>query len=165
MAQPKAKAKAHYIQNGEQISYNKRARFDYAIEESIEVGLVLEGAEVKSLRFNGTSLAEAHAGIMEGRVYIFNLNIKEYQFAPKQFSPEAKRPRALLLNKKQMNRFLGASQRDGYALVPISLYFNKRGYVKMELGLGKGKKEHDKRATIKERDWNREKRRVMAERG
>ncbi len=155
----------NYIRNGEQISFNKKAKFDYAIEESIEAGLVLEGAEVKSLRFNGASLAEAHAGVMEGKLYLFNLNIKEYQFAPRQFSPEAKRPRALLLSKKQQNKFLGAVQREGYALVPISLYFNKRGLVKLELGLGKGKKEYDKRATIKERDWNREKRRVMAERG
>jgi len=155
----------HYIRNGEQISFNKKAKFDYAISDSIEAGIVLEGAEVKSLRFNGTSLAEAHAGLMEGKIYLFNLNIKEYQFAPRQFSPEAKRPRALLLSKKQQNKFLGAVQREGYALVPISIYFNKRGLVKVELGLGKGKKEYDKRAVIKERDWNREKRRVMADRG
>jgi len=159
-----ATAKPHYIRNGEQISFNKKARFDYEIEESLEAGLVLEGAEVKSLRFNGASLAEAHAGVIEGKIYLFNLNIKEYQFAPAQFSPPAKRPRALLLNKKQQNKFLGAVQREGYALVPISLYFNKRGRVKLEIGLGRGKKQHDKRATIKKRDWEREQRRVMAER-
>jgi len=159
------KPTVHYIRNGEQISFNKKAKFDYEISESLEAGIVLEGAEVKSLRFNGTSLAEAHVGAMEGKIYLFNLNIKEYQFAPRQFSPEAKRPRALLLSKKQQNKFLGAVQREGYALVPISIYFNKRGLVKIELGLGKGKKEYDKRATIKERDWNREKRRVMTERG
>ncbi|HCM84105.1 MAG TPA: SsrA-binding protein SmpB [Alphaproteobacteria bacterium] len=157
-----SKAKLHYIRNGEQISFNKKAKFDYAIEDSIEVGVVLEGAEVKSLRFNGASLAEAHAGVMEGKIYLFNLNIKEYQFAPRQFSPEAKRPRALLMSKKQMNKFMGAVQREGYALVPVSLYFNKRGYVKLELGLGKGKKEYDKRQTIKKRDWEREQRRLLA---
>ena len=161
----KKSAKPHYIRNGEEISYNKRAKFDYTIEESIEVGLILEGAEVKSLRFNGTSLAESHAGVMEGKIYLFNLTIKEYQYAPKAFSPEAKRPRQLLMNKKQINKFLGAVQREGYALVPIRLYFNKRGYVKMELGLGKGKKQHDKRATIKDRDWKRQQQRLMAERG
>jgi SsrA-binding protein len=160
-----APVKPHYIKNGEQISFNKKAKFDYAIEESIEAGIVLEGAEVKSLRFNGTSLAEAHAGVLEGKIYLFNLSIKEYQFAPRQFSPEAKRPRALLLNKKQQNKFMGAVQREGYALVPVSLYFNKRGLVKLELGLGKGKKEYDKRATIKKRDWEREQRRVMSDRG
>jgi SsrA-binding protein len=154
-------AKLHYIRNGEQISFNRRAKFDYSLEDSIEVGVVLEGAEVKSLRFNGASLAESHAAVMEGRIYLFNLDIKEYQFAPKQFSPEAKRPRALLMSKKQMNKFMGAVQREGYALVPVSLYFNKRGYVKLELALGKGKKEYDKRATIKDRDWKREQQRLM----
>lgn len=154
-------SKPHTIRNGEQISFNKKAKFDYAIEDTLEAGLVLEGAEVKSLRFNGTSLAEAHAGVMEGRIYLFNLNIKEYQFAPRQFSPEAKRPRALLLNKRQQNKFLGAAQREGYTLVPISLYFNKRGLVKVEIGLGKGKKEYDKRAVIKKREWDREKQRLM----
>lgn len=157
-----SKAKPHYIRNGEQISFNKKAKFDYAIEDSIEVGIVLEGAEVKSLRFNGTSLAEAHAAVMEGSIYLFNLNIKEYQYAPAQFSPDAKRPRALLMSKKQMNKFMGAVQREGYALVPISIYFNKRGFVKLELGLGKGKKEYDKRQTIKKRDWEREQRRLLA---
>lgn len=157
-----SKAKPHYIRNGEQISFNKKAKFDYAIEDTVEAGIVLEGAEVKSLRFNGTSLAESHAGVMEGKIYLFNLNIKEYQYAPAQFSPPAKRPRALLMNKKQMNKFMGAVHREGYALVPISIYFNKRGFVKLELGLGKGKKEYDKRQTIKKRDWEREQRRLLS---
>lgn len=146
------------------IAQNRRARFDYAISETFEAGIVLTGSEVKSLRMGKSSLNESFAGEMlseEGQsIYLFNVNISEYLQA-NRFNHEPKRPRKLLLHKKQINKLLGAVRKKGMTIVPIQLYFNTRGYVKVEIGLAKGKKSFDKRETIKERDWNRDKSRIL----
>ncbi len=157
----KKSTSANFTGNGETIALNKKAGFDYFLEDKTEAGLMLEGAEVKSLRFNGASLTECHAGEMDGAIWLFNLSIKAYQFAPAKFSPEPRRPRKLLLSKKQQNKFLGAVRRDGYTLIPTALYFKKNGRVKVEIALGRGKKNHDKRDAIKDRDWKREQQRLV----
>lgn len=140
---------------------NRKARHDYFIDDKVEAGLVLTGTEVKSLRGGRASMSDAYASEDKGELWLWNLHIPEY--APAQrFNHEPKRARKLLLHKKEINRLLGKVQRDGYTLIPLSIYFNDRGRAKCELGLARGKKAHDKREAIKERDWNREKRRVLA---
>lgn len=140
---------------------NRKARHDYFIDDKVEAGLVLTGTEVKSLRGGRASMSDAYASEDKGEIWLWNLHIPEY--APAQrFNHEPKRARKLLLHKKEINRLLGRIQREGYTLIPLSIYFNDRGRAKCELGLARGKKAHDKREAIKERDWNREKRRVLA---
>ena len=146
------------------VAQNRRARFDYEILETLEVGIILVGSEVKSLRLGGSSINESFAGEMAGELFLFNANIPEYLQA-NQFNHEPKRPRKLLMRKRQVGKFLNAIRRKGMTLVPIKLYFNAKGRAKLELGLGRGKKTVDKRATIKERDWQRDKARVMRSRG
>lgn len=146
------------------VAQNRRARFDYEILEAIEVGIILTGSEVKSLRFGTSSINESFAGEMEGEIFLFNANIPEYLQA-NRFNHEPKRPRKLLMKKRQVDKFLGAIRRKGMTLVPLKLYFNKKGRAKLELGLGRGKKTVDKRNTIKERDWQRDKARLMREKG
>lgn len=146
------------------IAQNKRARFDYFIEEKLEAGLVLYGSEVKAMRVGrGVSINECYAGEQDGELYLFNAHIPEYKNSNPRFQHAARRPRKLLLHKREMDKILGALQKQGMTLVPISLYFAKNGFVKLEIGLAKGKKQHDKRATIKEREWNRQKSRVLRE--
>ncbi len=145
------------------IAQNRRAFHDYHIEERIEAGLVLTGTEVKSLRQGRANIAEAHAGEMHGELYLFNCNIPEYGPASR-FNHEPKRPRKLLLHKREIERLIGAVRRKGMTLVPLALYFTPNGKVKVELGLARGKKLHDKRAAIKERDWQREKARLVRHR-
>jgi SsrA-binding protein len=147
------------------IAQNRRARFDYFIEETIEAGIMLTGTEVKSLRKNHASLNESYAGELDGELYLINAHIPEYVEAGKLRQHEVKRPRKLLVSRKQKNQFLGAIRREGYTLVPVSLYFNERGLAKLELGLAKGKKQYDKRETEKKRDWQRDKARIMREKG
>lgn len=142
------------------IAHNKRAKFDYALIETIEAGLVLTGSELKSIRAGKVSLNESYAGEMDEHIYLINANIAKYPLA-KNFNHEEKRPRALLMHKKQLNKWLGAIRKKGLTLVPVCLYFNARGIVKLEIALGKGKAMHDKRATITERDWNRDKSRIL----
>ncbi|MCX7338608.1 MAG: SsrA-binding protein SmpB [Alphaproteobacteria bacterium] len=150
------------------IAQNRRARFDYAILETIEVGIMLTGTEVKSLRVGKASINESFAGEMAGTpetaggLYLFNANISEYPQANK-FNHEPKRPRKLLLHKRQLNKYLGAVRRKGMTIVPLSLYFNARGMAKVEIALAKGKNTVDKRQTIKERDWARDKARILKE--
>ena len=149
------------LRNGETIGQNKKARFEYTIIDSLEVGIVLQGAEVKALRLYGASLQECHAAVSNGKLMLFNLNIKEYPFTPSHLRFDAIRPRALLMRQRQINKWLGAVQKEGNTIVPLRMYFTDRGLVKLELALAKGKKAHDKRATIKERDWNREKAQLL----
>lgn len=146
------------------VAQNRRARFDYEILETLEVGIILAGSEVKSLRLGTSSINESFAGEMEGEIYLFNANIPEYLQA-NRFNHEPKRPRKLLMRKNQLNKFLNAIRRKGLTLVPLKIYFNAKGKAKVELGLGRGKKTVDKRSTIKERDWQRDKARLMRSKG
>ncbi len=139
---------------------NRRARFDYAILEEIEAGIILTGSEVKSLRSGRASIAESYAGDMQGELYLFNANIPEYTQA-NIFNHEPKRPRKLLLRKRQMVKLMNAIQRKGLTLIALSIYFNEKGRAKVSLGLAKGKNVADKRESIKERDWNRDKSRIL----
>ena len=147
------------------VAQNRRARFDYFIDEQIEAGMVLRGSEVKSLRQGKASLSEAWAGPRDGELYLNNCYIPEYDHSTKFASHEARRPRKLLLHKREMNRLIGAANRQGVTIVPMSIYFNERGIAKVMLGLARGKRQVDKRQTSKERDWQRQKARVMREGG
>ena len=142
---------------------NRKARHEYFIDDTLETGMMLTGTEVKSLRLGRVSLAEAYAGEDKGELWLWNLNIPEYGPA-NRFNHAPKRPRKLLVHKKQRDKLLGQIKRDGYTLVPLSIYFNDRGIAKCELGLAKGKKAHDKRETIKAREWARDKHRVLRSR-
>ena len=142
------------------VAQNRRAFHDYAVEERIEAGLVLSGTEVKSLREGRATIAEAHAGEMGGELWLFNAYIPEFH-GGNRFNHEVRRPRKLMLRRREVVRLFGAIRRDGMTLVPLALYFTPRGWAKVELGLAKGKKLHDKRAAIKERDWQREKLRLL----
>ncbi|MGE0724971.1 MAG: SsrA-binding protein SmpB [Alphaproteobacteria bacterium] len=142
------------------VAQNRRARFDYHIDETVEAGLVLYGSEVKSLRKGSASIAEAHAGDRDGELYLFNAHIPEYAGA-NRFNHEPRRPRKLLVRKREMNKLLGQVKREGVTLVPISIYFNERGIAKIQIGLARGKKKADKRDAIKDREWNRDKARLM----
>ena len=142
---------------------NRRARHEYTILDTLEAGIVLAGTEVKSLRAGRSNLAEAYAGQQHGELYLFNAYIPEYQVKT-AFSHETRRPRNLLVHRKEMRKLLGAITREGMTLVPVSIFFNDRGLAKVQLGLAKGRKLHDKRAAEKERDWQREKARVLRNR-
>lgn len=141
------------------IAQNRRARHDYLIEETLEAGLMLAGTEVKVLRKGGVSINESYAAEREGELYLMNANIPEYAAA--RVNHEPRRPRKLLVRRKELNKLMGAVTRDGMTLIPLGLYFNERGIAKVELGLAKGKRKADKRAAEKERDWQREKGRIM----
>ena len=143
---------------------NRRARHDYLIEEKLEAGLVLQGSEVKVLRQGQASINEAYADETGGELFLVNANIPEYR-AANRFSHAPRRPRKLLLHRKEMARLLGAIRREGVTIVPLSIYFNERGRAKVELGLAKGKKMADKRQAEKDRDWQRDKARIMRARG
>lgn len=142
------------------VAQNRKAFHDYAIEERFEAGLVLSGTEVKSLREGRATITEAHASEMGGELWLFNAYIPEFH-GGNRFNHETRRPRKLLLRGREVARLFGAVRREGMTLIPLSLYFTPRGWAKVELGLAKGKKLHDKRAAIKERDWQREKQRLM----
>jgi SsrA-binding protein len=149
------------------VAQNRRARFDYSINETFEAGIMLTGSEVKSLRAGKSSINEAFAGEMVGdgtSLYLFNANIPEYLEA-NQFNHEPRRPRKILLHKRQVNKLLGAIRRKGMTVVPLQLYFNARGRAKLEIALAQGKKTVDKRETIKERDWQRDKSRILKNNG
>lgn len=142
------------------VAQNKRARFDYYIEETLEAGIVLQGSEVKSLRQGQGSITESYATEEEGALYLVNSFIPEYNEASR-FNHNPKRRRKLLVHKRELNRIWIAIRRKGMTLVPLSLYFNERGIAKLELGFASGKKKADKRTVEKERDWQREKGRLM----
>jgi len=142
------------------IAVNRRARHDYFIEETYEAGLVLEGWEVKSLRAGRASLAESYVLIKDGEAWLFGAHITPLASASTHVQPDPTRIRKLLLHKQELNKLIGLVERRGYTLVPLKLYW-KKNRVKLEVGLAKGKKLHDKRAVARERDWQREKQRVL----
>ncbi len=142
------------------IAVNRKARYNYFIEEDFEAGIVLTGTEVKSLRAGEANITESYAEAKMGEIFLVNAYIKEYEMG-NRFNHDARRPRKLLLHRRQVNKIAGAIQRKGKTLVPLSIYFNDKNRVKVQIGLASGKKAHDKRATEKERDWNREKGRLL----
>jgi SsrA-binding protein len=146
------------------IAENRRARYDYFIEERLEAGLVLQGWEVKSMRAGKAQVAEAYVYLKEGEAFLFGANITPLKTASTHVIPEPTRTRKLLLNKSELSRLIGSVERKGYTMVPLDLHW-KGGKAKLEIGLAKGKKQHDKRATEKDRDWERNKGRIMRGRG
>jgi SsrA-binding protein len=146
------------------VADNRRARYEYEILQNYEAGIMLEGSEVKSLREGRTNLAESYAALKNGELFLLNSNIPEYREA-NRFNHEPKRPRKLLLNKKEISRLSVGISREGLTIIPLKIYFNDRGFAKIDIALAKGKKLHDKRETEKDRDWNREKSRVLRDRG
>lgn len=164
MAQKKDK-KSGMISVNQTVAENRKARFEYHLEEMFQAGIVLVGTEVKSLRLGQCSLNEAFAGEHNGEIWLYNSHIPEYMQAGKHLQHQPKRPRKLLLNQREINKLIGSITRDGYTLVPTRLYFDARGRAKLEIALAKGKQLHDKRATTKDRDWGREKQRIMRDRG
>lgn len=146
------------------VAENRKARHNYLIEDTYEAGIELKGTEVKSLRTGKANIADAYAGPSGSDLYLFNAYIPEYLEA-NRFNHETRRPRRLLMHRREIDRLVGAVQRDGVTLIPLKLYFNERGRAKLELAVARGKKLHDKRASERERDWNREKARLMREKG
>ncbi|WP_068083115.1 SsrA-binding protein SmpB [Polycladidibacter stylochi] len=142
------------------VSDNRKARFNYEIEEVFEAGIELKGTEVKSLRTGKSNIAESYAAEHKGELMVYNIYIPEYTQG-NRFNHEPRRPRRLLLHKRQINKLAGAVQKDGKTIVPLKIYFNEDGRAKMEIALARGKKLHDKRQTEKSRDWNREKQRIL----
>ena len=139
---------------------NRKARFEYFILEVMEAGIALTGSEVKSLRAGRGAMADAFGQVRKGEIWLVNLNIQQYKQANKM-NHEPTRARKLLLHGNQINKFIGKMKEKGLTLIPLSLYFNKRGFVKVELALCKGKAVHDKRESIKKRDWDRQKTRLL----
>jgi SsrA-binding protein len=146
------------------VAANRQARYEYFLDEFFEAGIALTGTEVKSLRFGEGSIAESYAEIKDNQVWLVNANIPEFSHG-NRFNHEPKRPRKLLLHEREINKLRVGVAREGMTLIPLSVYFNGRGRAKVELALAKGKKIHDKRATIKERDWKRDQARVMRNNG
>ena len=146
------------------VAENRKARFNYEIGEVVEAGIVLTGSEVKSLRLGKATIAESYADAREGAIWLINSNIPEYLQAGR-YNHTPKRPRKLLLHQRQINRFASAIEREGMTLVPLKLYFNEQGRAKIELALARGKTLGDKRETEKKRDWQREKGRLMRDKG
>ena len=143
---------------------NRKARHNYTIEDDLEAGIVLSGSEVKSLRAGRSNIAEAYAIEKDGEIWLFNAYIPEYH-AASNFNHETRRPRKLLLSRREINKLIGRVQKEGIALVPLDIHFNKRGIAKVRLAVGLGKKKYDKRQSEKDRDWNRQKARLLREKG
>lgn len=146
------------------VADNRKARYEYEFIEKFEAGLQLTGTEVKSLREGKAMIAESYASAEGDQIYLINSHIPEY-LQGNRFNHEARRPRRLLMHRREINKLIGAIQREGMTLVPTKLYFNDRGRAKIEIALSKGKKIHDKRASEKARDWQRDKARIMRDRG
>jgi SsrA-binding protein len=149
---------------GKLIAENRRARFDYFLEQTFEAGLALTGSEVKSLRNGRANIAESYAAVEGDQIMLVNADIPPYAQA-NRFNHEPRRPRKLLLHRKEIERLIGAVQREGRTLVPTKLYWNDKGLAKLEIALAKGKKAHDKREAVAERDWQRDKARLMKDLG
>lgn len=147
------------------IAENRRARYEYALTDTFEAGIELTGTEVKSLRQGQANIAESYVSFENGEVVLINANIPEYQQAGQFFNHEPRRPRRLLLNKKEIVRLAQAVDRQGMTIAPLRLYFNDRGLVKLQIAVAQGKKMHDKRETERRRDWQRQKARLLRERG
>src|SRR4029079_2995262 len=146
------------------VAENRKARFNYEIGEVFEAGIALSGTEVKSLRGGKATIAESYADARAGEIWLINANIPEYLQA-NRYNHLPKRPRKLLLHRRQINRLAGAVEREGMTLVPLKLYFNDKGRAKIEIALARGKKLHDKRETEKKRSWQREKGRLLRQKG
>jgi SsrA-binding protein len=146
------------------VADNRKARFNYAIGETFEAGIVLTGSEVKSLRAGKATIAESYADARGGELWLINSNIPEYLQASR-FNHAPKRARKLLMQKREINRLVGAVEREGMTIIPLKLYFNEKGRAKVEIALARGKKLHDKRETLKKRSWERERGRLMRMKG
>jgi SsrA-binding protein len=146
------------------VADNRKARFNFAIGDTFEAGIALTGTEVKSLRQGKATIAESFAGPRGGEIWLYNANIPEYLQASR-FNHLPKRPRKLLLHAREINKLAAAVEREGMTLVPLKMYFNEKGRAKVELALARGKKLHDKRETEKQRDWSRERSRLMRDKG
>ncbi len=144
---------------------NRKARHDYTIEDTLEAGIMLTGSEVKSLRGGRANIAESYARPVGDEIYLINAHIPEYKQAGTHNNHEPRRRRKLLLHRRQIDRLLASVQREGVTLVPLKLYFNDRGIAKLELGIAVGKRKYDKRQTEKQRDWDRQKQRLMRDKG
>lgn len=149
---------------GKLIAENRRARFDYFLEDNLEAGISLTGSEVKALRNGRANIAESYAAVEGNQVVLVNADIPPYAQAGR-FNHEPRRPRKLLLHRKQLDRLIGAVQREGRTIIPTRLYWNEKGMAKLEIALAKGKKIHDKRETEAARDWQRDKARLMRDKG
>lgn len=147
------------------VADNRRARYEYHLEDKFEAGLVLTGTEVKSLRRGLCSINEAYVGPRKTEIWMFNSHIAEYAAAGEHLQHDPKRPRKLLLHQKEVDRLLGAVTREGYTIIPTRLFFNGRGKAKLEIALAKGKKLHDKRASEKDKDWKRQQGKLLRDRG
>ncbi|MBL8661146.1 MAG: SsrA-binding protein SmpB [Rhodospirillales bacterium] len=156
----KDKGKSKSLVASGTVAKNRRARFDYAIEDTFEAGVMLAGTEVKSLRRGQASINEAYAGERGGELFLFNAHVPEYE-AGKTFGHEPRRARKLLLHRREIAKLIIAIRREGMTLIPLSIYFNKRGVAKVGLALARGKQKADKRAAIKDRDWKRQKSRLL----
>ena len=162
MSQVKSSSKSD--PNYKVIAENRRARFDYAIDDDVECGIILEGSEVKSLRNGGANIAESYAAVEDGELWLVNSYVAPYSQA-KTFTHEQRRRRKLLVSKKQLSNLWNETQRKGMTLVPLVMYFNHRGMAKIKIGIAKGKKLHDKRETAAKRDWSRQKQRLLKDHG
>jgi SsrA-binding protein len=150
---------------GKTIAENRRARFDYFLEQTFECGLSLVGSEVKSLRGGKANIAESYAAVEGDEIVLINADIPPYQQAGPHFNHEPRRPRKLLLKRKEIDRLIGAVQREGRTLIPTRLYWSDKGLAKLEIAVATGKKAHDKREATAERDWKRDKARLLREKG
>ena len=159
-----AKASAAAAKGRRLVAQNRKARYDYHIESTIEAGMVLQGTEVKALRQGQASLIDAWAGERGGELWLNNAYIPQYE-AGSRFNHEPKRPRKLLVARRERDRLASAVQRAGMTLIPLAIYFNERGIAKIELGVARGKQRHDKRETTKQRDWDRQKARLLRDKG
>lgn len=160
MAKKKDK-KSGMLSTNATVAENRRARFDYHLEDKFEAGIELTGTEVKSLRLGQCSLNESYVGPKGEQIFLYNATIPEYRQAGSHLQHEPGRPRRLLLHKREIDKLIGSVTREGYTIVPTKLYFNARGRAKIEIALGKGKKQVDKRETMKQRDWGRQKQRLL----
>ena len=159
------KKKTGMISVNKTVGENKRARFDYEILETFEAGVMLVGTEVKSLRLGQCSIAESYVGVKDGNIWLWNANIPEYQQAGQKMQHEPQRARKLLLHKNEVQKLIGAANKAGQTIVALRLFFNGRGLAKLDIGIGRGKKQHDKRETEKKRDWDKQKARLVREKG
>ncbi len=157
----KKKTKTGMISTDQTVADNKKARYDYTLEDTYEAGIMLLGTEVKSLRLGQCSIKESYVGPKDGDLWLFNANISEYKQAGPKVQHAPTRPRKLLLRKNELNKIMGAVAREGMTIVATKIYFDKRGKAKLEIALAKGKKQHDKRETEKKRDWGKQKQRLL----
>lgn len=149
------------ISTSQTVADNRKARFSYELQDEFEAGIMLKGTEVKSLRLGQCSIKESYVGPKDGELWLFNANIPEYQQAGSHLQHDPKRPRKLLLHKREINKLMGAVNKEGMSIIATKLYFDARGQAKLEIALAKGKKVHDKRETTKRRDWDRQKQRLL----